>query len=64
MLDHLDARIAGRASRCGGAVARGVVDDVDPVDELRDRADRLRDQLLLVVRGHDDGNPLVVEHPA
>ena len=46
----------------GGAVPRRVVDDVDPVDEVGDAADRLDDEALLVVRGHDDCDPLALDH--
>src|SRR5581483_8317291 len=44
------------------AVRGGVVDDDDPVDELRDPAERRADQRLLVVRGHDDPDSLPFEH--
>ena len=36
------------------AVARGVVDDDDPVDELGDAAERRREERLLIVRGNHD----------
>ena len=35
-----------------------------PIDELGDAADRLADEPLLVERGHDDRDPLAVEHQA
>src|SRR5262245_60914037 len=54
---------------CGGgvraprrAVARGVVDDDDPVDEVGHRCERHGEQLLLVVRRHDDGHSLALDH--
>ena len=62
VLDQLDARVGQRAHRLDGAVGGAVVDDVDAVDELRDPADRLRDQLLLVVRGDDDRHALAFQH--
>ena len=60
--DHLDPRVADAARLLRGAVPRRVVDDVDPVDEVRDAADRLDDEALLVVRGHDDCDPFAFDH--
>ena len=60
--NDLDARVSARAGALGGRVAGAVVDDVDPVDERRDAGERRRDQLLLVVRGHDDRDALALEH--
>ena len=60
--DDLDARIADAARALDRRVARAVVDDVDAVDERRDAAQRRRDELLLVVRGHDDRDALALEH--
>ena len=58
--DELDAPVSGRDH--SRAVARRVVHDVDAVDELGDARQRLGEQLLLVVRGNDDGYGLAVEH--
>ena len=60
--DELDARVAERAHALRRRVGRAVVDDDDPVDEARDAAERRRDQVLLVVRGHDDRDALALEH--
>ena len=60
----MHALVADRLGRSRRAVARGVVDDDDAVDELGDPADRLADEPLLVERGHDDRDPLAVEHQA
>jgi hypothetical protein len=62
VFDQLHARICLGPDRRDSAVRRAVVDDVDAVDELRDAADRLADQLLLVVRGDDDRHALAFEH--
>jgi hypothetical protein len=64
VLDHLDPRVAGRAGARRGRVARSVVDHEDAVDERRDPRQRRPDQLLLVVRGHDDGDCLPVDQSA
>src|SRR5205823_11618470 len=45
--DQLDPRILEPADDLGRLVTRGVVDDQDAVDEVRDRPDRLSDQLFL-----------------
>ena len=60
--DELDARVGRRAHGLGGAVGGGVVDDEDPVDELRDPGERRPDQPLLVVGGDDDRDALAVDH--
>ena len=60
--DDPHARVADRLGRSRRAVARGIVDDDDPVDELGDPTDRLADEPLLVERGNDDRDPLAVEH--
>jgi hypothetical protein len=60
--DELDACIAEGADALGCRVDRSVVDHDDPVDEARDAAQRLRDQVLLVVRRYDDRNALALEH--
>ena len=62
MPNDLDALVAELARAIARAVARCVVDDVDPVDEVGDAAQRLDDEALLVVRGHHDGDPLPLEH--
>ena len=64
MAEDLDARVADGLGRARPSVARGVVHDEDPVDELGDAADRLADETLLVERGHDDRDPLSLEHQA
>ena len=58
----IDAGVIEGAYGRDGAVGGAVVDDVDAVDERRDRPDRLADQLLLVVRGDHDGHALAFEH--
>ena len=60
--DHLDPCVVHGARLCRGPVPRAVVDDVDAIDEVRDPAQGLHDQALLVVRGHDDGHALALEH--
>ncbi len=62
--EHLDACVPGRAGALGGGVAGLVVHHEDAVDELGDARDGLRDQPLLVVRGHDDRDGLPLQHPA
>jgi hypothetical protein len=63
VLDHLDALVLERAGSLDGRVLRGVVHDVDAVDECGDRGDGLAEELLLVVRGHDDRHTLAFQHP-
>ncbi len=60
--DHLDPRVAVRPRPLDRGVGGAVVDDVDPVDEVGDAAQRLRDEELLVVGGDDDGDALALEH--
>ena len=62
MDDHLDAGVADRPRARGRLVRRGVVDDVDPVDEVRDPPQGLGDEMLLLERGHDDGDTLALDH--
>ena len=62
MLDHPHARIGERLRALDGGVPGAVVDDVDAVDELGNALDRRAEQLLLVVGGNDDRDPLAVEH--
>src|SRR5204863_8074177 len=62
VLDHPHARIGERLRALDGGVPGAVVDDVDAVDELGDALDRRAAQLLLVVGGNDDRDPLAVEH--
>ena len=60
--DHLDTRIADGSCPCDGLVGRGVVDDDDPIDEVRDPSHGLGDEVLLLVRGNDDGDTLALDH--
>ena len=60
--DDLDTRVVGRARTLGCRIGRGVVDDEDPVDEAGNALNSGCDQLLFVVRRHDDGNALTLEH--
>jgi hypothetical protein len=60
--DHLDARVADRPGAFRGGVARGVVDNEDPVDEAGDPLQRCCDQALLVVRRDDDCNRFAFQH--
>ena len=64
VLDHLDPSVLrrGRPGPLCGRVERGVVDDVDPVDEAGDAGQRLLEQRLLVVGGDDDRDALALEH--
>ena len=60
--DHLDARVGDRLRPLDRRVAGRVVDDVDPVDKLRDAGDRRADELLLIVRWDYDCDALALEH--
>src|SRR5262245_56474000 len=62
--EDLDARVASREGPLAGRVTRRVVDDVDPIDEIGNAAERVHDEALLVVGGHDDRDPLALEHQA
>src|SRR6266487_302232 len=62
VLDHLNPRIGQRSRTLDRGVLGAVVDDEDPVDEIGHALDRRAEQLLLVVRGDHNRDPLAVEH--
>ena len=62
MDDELHARVAERAHAFCGGIGGAVVDDDDAVDEAGNGAERRGDELLLVVRRHDYGDALALEH--
>src|SRR6266853_640724 len=62
MRHDLDARVAGAAGCCFSPVARRVVDDEDPIDEIGNALDRRRDEGLLVVGGNDHPHGPVFQH--
>jgi hypothetical protein len=64
VLQHLDAsiRTRGQARALERPILRGVVDDVDAVDEVGNAGQGLREQLGLVVGGHHDRHALALQH--
>ena len=58
----LDAGVALAMRALDRRVARAVVDDVDRGRRRRECRRASRDQLFLVVRGHDDRDALAVDH--